>query len=173
MTFLSPETSVLGSLMGFAAVMVWRIREGRTAVTIRKILIPPIGMATGFCMFLVPAFRVRFAWALVAFLIGAVALAYPLLRTSRLHRIGDTIMMKRSGAFFAVVIVLAAIRWLARDYVDQFVSYEQTAALFFVLAFGMILRWRMSMFMEFRTLTACKSVEDTGIGASTVAARTD
>jgi membrane protein CcdC involved in cytochrome C biogenesis len=173
MSFLSPETSVLGSLMGFAAVMVWRIREGRTAVTAKKILIPPMGMATGFCMFLVPTFRVPITWSLAAFITGAVVLAYPLLRTSRLHRIGDTIMMKRSGAFFAVVIALAAIRWLARDYVDRFVSYEQTAALFFVLAFGMILRWRVSMFFEYRALSACKQVENPEIGAEVVAVRTE
>ena len=89
-----------------------------------------------------------------AVLVGAVALAYPLLATSRLERDGDAIMMKRSGAFFAVVIVLAAIRFLARGYLDTIITVEQTAALFFVLAFGMILRWRMSMLMEFRALTA-------------------
>jgi membrane protein CcdC involved in cytochrome C biogenesis len=136
------------------AVLAWRIREGRTAVTMRKILIPPAGMATGFCMFIVPAFRVPIVWALAAFLIGAVVLAYPLLLTSRLERSGETVMMKRSGAFFTVVIVLAAIRFLARGYFDRILTIEQTGALFFVLAFGMILRWRMSMYFEYRALIA-------------------
>ena len=63
-------------------------------------------------------------------------------------------MMRRSGAFFTVVIVLAAIRFLARGYLDRVLSIEQTGGLFFILAFGMILRWRMSMFFEYRTLTA-------------------
>jgi membrane protein CcdC involved in cytochrome C biogenesis len=45
------------------------------------------------------------------------------------------------------------VRILARGYLDQVISVEQTAALFFVLAFGMILRWRMSMFFEYRRLT--------------------
>ena len=147
--------SVVGSLAGLAGVLVWRVREGRTAVTARKILIPPLGMATGFSMFLAPAFRVPLAWALLAFLIGAIALAYPLLLTSTLERSGDVIMMKRSGAFFTVVIVLAAIRYLARGYFDSRLSLEQTGTLFFVLAFGMIVRWRMSMFMKYRELTAC------------------
>ena len=145
--------SVVGSLAGLAGVLVWRVREGRTAVTARKILIPPLGMATGFSMFLAPAFRVPLAWALLAFLIGAIALAYPLLLTSTLERSGDVIMMKRSGAFFTVVIVLAAIRYLARGYFDSILSIEQTGALFFVLAFGMILRWRMNMFLKYRALT--------------------
>jgi membrane protein CcdC involved in cytochrome C biogenesis len=152
--FLSPGLSAVASLAGMAAVFVWRVREGRSAVTIKKIVIPPLGMATGFSMFVVPGFRMPWAWGALAFLIGAIGLAYPLLVTSRLERDGEAIMMKRSGAFFAVVIVLAAIRFLARGYLDTVLSMEQTAALFFVLAFGMILRWRMSMFFEYRALTA-------------------
>jgi membrane protein CcdC involved in cytochrome C biogenesis len=151
---ISPGFSLVAAVAGLLAVLAWRIREGKTPVTVRKILIPPMGMATGFSMFLIPAFRLPLTWAIGAFLIGAIALAYPLLLTSRLERTGDTIVMKRSGAFFAVVIVLAAVRYLARGYFDKVLSIEQTGGLFFVLAFGMIVRWRMSMFFEYRTLTA-------------------
>lgn len=142
------------SLAGLAGVLAWRVREGRTAVTTRKIVIPPLGMATGFSMFFVPAFRVPWLWALVAFLIGAVLLAWPLLATSKLVRAGDAVMMQRSGAFFAVVVVLAAIRYFARGYFDSMMTLEQTGGLFFILAFGMILRWRLSMLREYRLLTA-------------------
>lgn len=147
-------SSALAAIAGLAAVMAWRVREGRTAVTIRKIVIPPLGMATGFSMFVVPAFRVPWTWAAVSFLLGAILLAYPLLVTSRLVRDGDAIMMKRSNAFFAVVVVLALIRFLARGYLDSLMSVQQTAALFFVLAFGMIVRWRLRMLQEYRALTA-------------------
>jgi membrane protein CcdC involved in cytochrome C biogenesis len=146
--------TAVGSVVGLIAVMAWRIREGRTAVTIRKIIIPPLGMATGFSMFVVPGFRVPWAWGAFAFLIGAIFLAYPLLVTSKLIRDGDSIMMKRSNAFFVVVIALAAIRYFARGYFDSLLSIQQTGALFFVLAFGMIVRWRMRMLQEYRTLTA-------------------
>jgi membrane protein CcdC involved in cytochrome C biogenesis len=145
--------SVLGSLAGMAVILAWRVREGRTAVTIRKIVIPPIGMATGFSMFLIPAFRIPLGWAVCAFLIGAAGLAYPLLYTSRLVRDGETIMMQRSNVFFLIVVALAVIRILARGYIDTILNIKQTAALFFVLAFGMILRWRLSMFFEYRQLT--------------------
>jgi len=146
--------SALVAIVGLLGVLAWRVREARTAVTVKKIIIPPLGMATGFSMFLVPAFRVPWSWAAIAFLIGMVALAYPLLVTSRLIRDGDAIMMKRSNAFFIVVIGLAAVRFFARDYLDTYMSMEQTAGLFFVLAFGMILRWRMRMLLEYRILTA-------------------
>ena len=105
-------------------------------------------------MFAIPAFRVPLSWGLLAFIVGAIAFAYPLLWTSTLERNGETIMMKRSGAFFTVVIVLAAIRYLARGYFDSILTMQQTGALFFVLAFGMILRWRMNLFLKYRALAA-------------------
>lgn len=148
-----PGTSLAGSLVGAAAVLVWRVHEGRTAVTAKKIVAPPLGMATGFSMFLVPGFRVPWAWSGMAFVIGFAALAYPLLRTSRLVRQGEAVMMQRSNAFFAVILVLAAVRILARGYFDTFLSVQQTAGLFFVLAFGMIVRWRAQMLIEYRRLT--------------------
>jgi membrane protein CcdC involved in cytochrome C biogenesis len=151
---ISPLTSVVTSIFGAVAVLIWRIREGQTPVTLKKILIPPAGMATGFSMFIVPVFRIPWLWALAAFLIGAIFLAWPLLRTSRLHREGEVIMMKRSSAFLAVIIVLAAVRFAARSYFNRIMSIEQTGGLFFILAFGMILRWRLNMYFQYRALTA-------------------
>jgi membrane protein CcdC involved in cytochrome C biogenesis len=146
--------SILVSLAGLVAVTTWRLREARTAVSLRKIVIPPLGMATGFCMFFVPAFRIPWAWAGLAFLIGAVALAWPLLLTTRLIRQGDAVMMKRSSAFLAVILVLAAIRFFARGFFDTLLTAQQTAALFFVLAFGMIVCWRVKLLIDFRKITA-------------------
>ena len=61
-------------------------------------------------------------------------------------------MMQRSYAFFGVLILLAAIRISARGYLDTVLSIPQTAGLFFLLAFGMILRWRMQMLLDYRAL---------------------
>ena len=152
------EMSVLSSVLGGAVVFAWRVREGRSAVTVKKIVMPPVGMATGFCMFLVPAFRIPLLWALAAFLIGATILAYPLLRTSRLIRDGENVMMQRSNIFFVVIVALALIRIVARNYFDTLLTLNQTGALFFVLAFGMILRWRMNMYFQYRRLSADPSV---------------
>jgi membrane protein CcdC involved in cytochrome C biogenesis len=156
---LPPVTSILVSLAGLAAVTTWRLREVRSAVSLRKIVIPPLGMATGFSMFFVPAFRIPCAWAGAAFLIGLVVLAWPLLLTTRLIRHGDAIMMKRSSAFLAVLFVLAAIRFLARGYFDTILTVQQSAALFFILAFGMIVCWRTKLLIDFRKLTADYTAE--------------
>jgi membrane protein CcdC involved in cytochrome C biogenesis len=148
----APGTSAVGAVLGLFAVLLWRLREGRRPVTMKTIVIPPLGMATGFSMFFVPAFRVSLIWALGAFLIGSLLLSYPLIRTSRLVLEGDTVVMRRSKIFFAVVLVLAAVRYLARGYIGKIVSLQQTAGLFFILAFGMIVAWRTSMYFEYKRL---------------------
>ena len=110
-------------------------------------------MATGFSMFVDSAFRVPWSWAAVAFLTGAVVLAWPLLLTTRLELQGETVRMKRSSAFLVVILVLAAIRLLARGYFDTILTTQQTAGIFFILAFGMIVIWRAKMLFDFRRLT--------------------
>ena len=148
--------SALAAVAGLTGVLIWRVREGRTAVTIRENYYSAIWY--GNRVFHVPGTGLSSAshygpWWL--FWQGQFCWPIPLLATSRLQREGDAIMMKRSGAFFAVVVVLAIVRYAARGYLDSIMSVDQTAGLFFVLAFGMILRWRMSMLIEFRALTTC------------------
>lgn len=143
---------IAAALLGTLAVLAWRIRESRRAVTTRTIVIPPLGMSTGFSMFMVPAFRVPWIWGLTAFALGAVVLAYPLLASSRLTRVGGVVMMQRSRSFIAIILGLAALRFALRSYVGEFISVQQTAGLFFVLAFGMIVRWRAWMLLEYRRL---------------------
>lgn len=154
MITLPPIPTILVSLAGLVAVTIWRLREAKTAVSLKKIVMPPLGMATGFSMFFVPAFRIPWGWAGLAFAIGAVALAWPLLLTTRLERRGDAVMMKRSSAFLAVILVLAAIRFFARGYFDTILTAKQTAGVFFILAFGMIICWRAKMLVDFRKITA-------------------
>ena len=150
----TPVLTAIVSLGGLAGVLAWRVREGRAVVTLKKIVIPPLGMATGFSMFFYPPCRVPFLWSLAAFAIGAGIFAYPLLLTSDLHFHNGEIRMKRSSAFFAVIIVRVLVRWAARDYFDHFLSLEQTGAIFYLLAFGMIPRWRLKILRADLALTA-------------------
>ena len=104
-------------------------------------------------MFIAPMFRVPWLWAAGAFLVGAIVLAIPLIKTSRLKLVGDTVMMHRSSSFFIVMIVLGITRIVAHSYLDTVMSIQQTAGLFFILAFGMIVHWRMNMLFEYRRVT--------------------
>ncbi len=157
----TPVLTAIVSLGGLAGVLAWRVREGRAVVTLKKIVIPPLGMATGFSMFFYPPCRVPFLWGLAAFAIGAGIFAYPLLLTSDLHFHNGEIRMKRSSAFFAVIIVLGLVRWAARNYFDRFLSLEQTGALFYLLAFGMILRWRLKLVRAYFALVSGSAIAAT------------
>ncbi len=152
--FAKAAGSFLAAGAGAIVVILWRLREARSAVSLRKIIIPPLGMATGFSMFVDSDFRVPWAWAGIAFLTGALVLAWPLLLTTRLELQGETVRMRRSSAFLVVILVLAAIRILARGYFDTILTPQQTAGIFFILAFGMIVIWRGKMLLDFRRLTA-------------------
>lgn len=141
------------SAAGFLGVLAWRVRETRRAVTLRAIVIPPLAMSTGFCMFFLPPFRMPWLWGLAAFLAGYFVLAYPLLRTSVLTRVREEIILRGSPAFLFVILGLALARFALRSYIDDVVPPLETAALFFVLAFGMIVRWRLDMYLQFQALS--------------------
>ena len=143
----------LAPVVGGAAVLIWRWHETRTPVTVRKIVIPPLGMATGFCMFLAPQMRVPWLWGVVTFLLGAIVLAIPLVRSSSLERAGDVVMMRRSQGFLLILLGLLALRIALHEWVGRYVSATQTAALFYLLAFGMIVRWRAGMYFAYREIT--------------------
>ncbi|MGO9240197.1 MAG: CcdC protein domain-containing protein [Bryobacteraceae bacterium] len=56
---------------------------------------------------------------------------------------------------------LAAIRFLARGYFDAIPIVQQSAGLFFILDFGMIVRWRAKLLIDFGKLTAGYAPEAT------------
>ena len=149
-----PYGPVIAALIGTLAVLAWRIRESRRPITPRGIVIPPLGMSTGFSMFAISGFRMPLWWALTAFAAGALLLAYPLLASTTLTRDGDVVMMRRSRAFIAILLALAAIRLALRSYIGQIISPQQTAGLFFILAFGMIVRWRTAMWFQYHRLVS-------------------
>jgi membrane protein CcdC involved in cytochrome C biogenesis len=149
-------TALFGSaaaMAGAAGVLVWRVHETRRPVSTRTIVVPPLAMSTGFAMFVVPAMRVPLSWGLIALLAGALLLAPPMARTTRLERAGGAIMMRRSRTFLAILLALVAVRFALRGYLDHIVSPLQTGALLYLLAFGMIASWRARMLIGYRRLT--------------------
>jgi membrane protein CcdC involved in cytochrome C biogenesis len=148
-----PIASFGAALIGTVAILAWRVRESRRPVSLRSLVIPPLGMSTGFSMFVVPAFRIPLMWGVIAFVLGAFVFAYPLVATPQLTVEDGLIMMRRSRWFLVVILALAAVRLGLREYISSIISVQQTAGLFFVLAFGMIVRWRTTLLMEYRRLT--------------------
>ncbi|HVI96991.1 MAG TPA: CcdC protein domain-containing protein, partial [Anaeromyxobacter sp.] len=61
-------------------------------------------------------------------------------------------LLQRSKAFLWILLALVAVRFALRAWVEQVVTPAQTAGLFFILAFGMIVRWRASMHVAYLRL---------------------
>ena len=151
---LDPALYIFVSLLGAAAVLTWRYRETSAPVTARSLLAPPLGMSTGLLMFIAPQTRVPWPWALTAFTLGALVFSIPLARSSKLTREGDALFMRRSPAFLWILLGLLAVRFALRSWVEQYVTQVQTGALFFLLAFGAIVRWRVALWRDFQRLRA-------------------
>jgi len=142
----------LGTIIMALTFVVIRLRAAKKPTSAKKIILPPIAMSTGFLMFLYPPTRIPFSWGIIAFLAGAVFFSYPLIRTSQFHIIGDDIYLKRSKAFVFILLGLLLLRLGLHTYVEEHISIPQTGAVFFILAFGMILPWRVAMYLQYRRL---------------------
>jgi membrane protein CcdC involved in cytochrome C biogenesis len=144
----------VGPIFGGVALLFWRVRETRVPVTTRSILIPPLAMSSAFFMFISPATRVPWSWAIGSLLLGFFLLSLPLVHSSKLTLREGVVYMQRSRSFLLILLGLLAIRLLLHDYIGHLISPLQTAAVFYLLAFGMIVRWRAGMYRQYMRITS-------------------
>lgn len=144
-----PITSTLGMMIMAFLIIFMRIRNTKKPIFVRKIIIPPIGMSSGFLMFLYSPMRFPVQWGFIDFLAGAILFSIPLILTSKFEQVGDAVYLRRSKAFIIILLAILIVRVVLHGYVEQWVSVQQTAALFFVLAFGMLLPWRVAMYFQY------------------------
>lgn len=144
--------SLAFSAMAGIALIVLRLRAGKKPTTLKKIIMPPLGMATGLAMFAFPVTHIPWLWGISAFGTGLLMFAFPLIVTTRLERVEEHIFVRRSKAFIAIMVTLFLIRLLLHNVVEQYMSIPQTGAIFYLLAFGMILPWRFAMLGDFLRL---------------------
>lgn len=158
---INPSLLHIGSTIGavFMALMVIfiRVKASDRPVTIRKIWIPPLGMSTGFAMFVVPEVRFPLWWAAVAFVVGWFIFAYPLIRSTSFEQRDGQIYVQRSKSFAFILLGLLLIRTLLHEFINQFISVPQSGGLFFIMAFGMILHWRLFMYKRYNLLAPSKT----------------
>ncbi len=148
---IPPQIIVFTFFIAIAIItLIIRMRAVKRPTSVKKILIPPLGMSTGFVMFLYPKTQIPLSWAILAFMTGAIFLAIPLIKTSQFQIINNDIYLKPSKAFFFLLIFLLIVRLSLHTYIEQYISLYQTAGLFFTLAFGMLLPWRIAMYFQYK-----------------------
>ncbi|AKC66147.1 hypothetical protein BK049_18165 [Bacillus xiamenensis] len=134
------------------AVMFIRIKSSAKPATAKKIILPPIFMSTGALMFFVPMFRVTGAEFLEAITVGMFFSIF-LIKTSKFEIRGNEIYLKRSKAFVFILIGLLVLRIGMKTILSSSIDYGALSGMFWILAFGMIVPWRVAMYLSFRKLS--------------------
>ncbi|WP_096189028.1 CcdC family protein [Evansella halocellulosilytica] len=140
--------TVLALIMAVIAIFI-RMKAMKKPANVKKIIIPPVAMSTGFLMFLYPPTRPP-AWEVILALAVGMVFSIVLIKTSSFIIKDKAIFMKRSVAFPFILFGLLGIRLSFKLTFGIHFEYEVLAGLFFILAFGMILPWRIAMLMKFK-----------------------
>lgn len=148
----STALGILLPLIMATMVIFVRMRRAKKPISAKSIILPPFFMATGFAMFFFPEAATPFKYDVIAFFVG-MAFSIPLIMTSRFEVVGQDVYLKRSRAFVFILFVLLAIRFIMKLFVHDSFSSIQTGGLFFILAFGMLVPWRIAMLYMYRQMT--------------------
>lgn len=159
--YLIIGSTVMAVVMG-VFVTVMRLRAANRPVSAKKIIIPPIAMSSGALMFISPYFRVPLPQILEAAIVGAL-FSIVLIATSKFEVRGNDIFMKRSKAFFFILVALLLIRLVAKSVLSSTIDVGELGGMFWILAFFMILPWRVAMLVQYKRLE--KVVKTNGVAS--------
>ena len=116
-------------------------------------------MSTGALMYVFPEFRLTPAEMLEAIGVGLFFSIF-LIKTSKFEIRGQEIYLKRSKAFVFILIGLLVVRIVFKTYLSQSLDLGQLSGMFFLLAFAMIVSWRIAMYRSFTKLQKEMEKED-------------
>ena len=134
--------------MGIGVIVI-RMKAQQFPVNEKKIILPPFFMATGALMYVIPYFRLSGLEIIECIILGLL-FSTVLIWTSRFETDGHQIYMKRSKAFPIILITLLLIRTIIKVFVSSQIDPGEIAGMFFLLAFCMIVPWRLAMLYKFK-----------------------
>ncbi|MDY0396451.1 cytochrome c biogenesis protein CcdC [Virgibacillus halophilus] len=108
-------------------------------------------MSSGALMFLFPEFHVSWTEVGEAIAVGMFFSIF-LIKTSNFEIRNQDIYLIPSKAFILILVGLLIIRTAAKIFMGKSVSIGETSGMFFLLAFGMIVTWRLAMLYKFKQL---------------------
>lgn len=141
--------STIGAVgMGLFWMFV-RMRAQKNPMNEKKILIPPVAMSTGALMFLFEEFRVEPLQILEAVGLGLL-FSIVLIATSKFEVRGNDIYLKRSKLFVFILFGLLGLRVVLKFIFAETLDVGELAGMFFILAWSMIIPWRLAMVVQYR-----------------------
>jgi membrane protein CcdC involved in cytochrome C biogenesis len=141
--------SSIGAIGMAMLAMFVRMKAAKKPATAKKIILPPLFMSTGALMFVVPMFRVTYLELFEAMAVGLV-FSILLIKTSKFEIRDNQIFLQRSRAFVFILFGLLVLRIILKLLLSSTIDYGELSGMFFILAFSMILPWRIAMYLQFR-----------------------
>lgn len=143
-------SSVIAVVMG-SIVMTVRMKAAKKPATAKKIILPPLFMSTGALMFVFEYFRVPPLQIIEAVGVGLL-FSTVLIWTSKFQIKDGDIYLKQSKAFIFILIGLLILRLIAKIILSSTIDLGELSGMFWLLAFGMIVPWRIAMLLQFKKL---------------------
>lgn len=147
-------STAIALFMGILALIV-RTRAAKKPVTAKRIILPPLFMSTGALMFVFEEFRVAPLQIVEALLVGAL-FSIILIKTTGFEQKEDGIYVKRSKAFLFILLGLLIVRLVGKLLLSNTIDVGELGGMFWILAFGMIVPWRIGMLAKFNQMNKVK-----------------
>ncbi|SES77842.1 Membrane protein CcdC involved in cytochrome C biogenesis [Oceanobacillus limi] len=148
--FWGVASTIVAIFMAVTMIFI-RLRASKKPASVKKIILPPIFMSSGALMFLFPEFQVKWIQVLEAISVG-IFFSFFLIKTSKFEIQNQAIYLKPSRAFVFILFGLLIVRIVLKLLIGGTVSLGETSGMFFLLAFGMIITWRIAMLFKFKQL---------------------
>ncbi|APH05133.1 CcdC family protein [Bacillus weihaiensis] len=147
---LTLVSSIVAIIMAIIVLFI-RMKSAKKPASAKKIILPPIFMSTGALMFLHPLFRVTAFQFFEALFVGMIFSIF-LIKTSNFEVRDNEIYLKRSKAFAFILIGLLIVRIVMKSYLSNQIDIGELSGMFWTLAFGMIVPWRVAMYRSYQKI---------------------
>ncbi|RYG71415.1 cytochrome c biogenesis protein CcdC [Lentibacillus lipolyticus] len=143
-------STIVAAFMAVTMIFV-RLKASKKPASVKKIILPPLFMSTGALMFLFPVFRVSLMQVVEAVFVGMLFSVF-LIKTSKFEIRGNDIYLIPSRSFVFILFALLIARIIIKLIIGANIAIGETSGMFFLLAFGMIITWRLAMLYKFKKL---------------------
>ncbi|NWQ40425.1 cytochrome c biogenesis protein CcdC [Bacillus sp. EB106-08-02-XG196] len=143
-------SSIGAVFMGIFALFV-RMKAAKKPTNVKKIILPPVFMSSGALMYVVPQFRLT-PLEIVEVVIVGMLFSILLIKTSKFEIRENEIYLKRSKAFMYILVGLLVVRLALKSILSTTIDFGELSGMFFLVAFSMIVPWRVAMYLDYKKL---------------------
>jgi len=137
-----------------------RSKVAKKPTSVKRIILPPIFMSSGTLMFIFPMFRISLLELSEAVFVGILC-SILLIKFTTFEVFDDDIYLIPSKSFIFILFGLLLVRLTIKLIIGSQISFGETSGIFYILAFAMILSWRIAMVRKYVQLKSAINVEKT------------